>query len=157
MKILTFVCNGTEMDLFVTAVADIRRFFQSVTEFFLKIFASLIAGGTRGTFDATQDDFSAGIGLPAVITVDTEVLCIIKGGLMKPVRETVGIDLFRDRGRVLAKKPGDMLKGSAFIQLIFNINTVMKSKVFLVTWDIFTHRASPSTAVRRRDNSTISV
>lgn len=100
-----FVGNGTVIDLFVTAVTDIRSFFQSAAEFLVEVFTGLSAGGTGGAFDAAQNDF----------------------------------------------------KGSAFIQFIFNIDTVIKSKVFLITWDIFTHRIPPSTAVRRRDNYNISV
>lgn len=152
-----FVGNGTVIDFFVTTITDIRSFFQSAAEFFVEVFTGLIAGGTGGAFDAAQNDFSAGIGLATVITMDTEVLGIIKGAFMIPVREPVGFHFFRDRGRVLAKKPGDILKGSAFIQFIFNIDTVVKSKVFLITWDIFTHRIPPSTAVRRRDNYNISI
>ena len=113
--------NGTVIDLFVTAVTDTRSFFQSAAEFLVEVFTGLIAGGTGGAFDAAQNDFSAGIGLAAVITVDTEVLGIIKGAFMIPIREPTGFHFFRDRGRILAKKPGDILKGRAFIQFIFNM------------------------------------
>lgn len=43
-----------------------------------------------------------------------------------------------------------LLKGCAFVQLIFNVNTVIKGEMFLVTRNIFTHKVSPSTAVRSR-------
>ena len=48
-------------------------------------------------------------------------------------------DFFRDCGRILAQEPGNILKGSAFIQFVFNIDTVFKGKVFLVTRNVFTH------------------
>ena len=66
-------------------------------------------------------------------------------------------DFFRDCGRILAQEPGNILKGSAFIQFVFNIDTVFKGKVFLVTRNIFTHHVPPSTAVRRRDNHTMNI
>ena len=66
-------------------------------------------------------------------------------------------DFFRDRGRILTQEPGNILKGSTRIQLVFDIDTVFKSKMFLVTRNIFTHDEPPSTAVRRRDNHTMDV
>ncbi len=73
---------------------------------------------------------------------------------MIPVRQAVCLDLFRDGGRIFAEKSGDIFKGCAFVQFIFEINTVFKGKMFLVAGNIFTHRVPPSTAVRRRDNHT---
>ena len=66
-------------------------------------------------------------------------------------------DFFRDCGRIFTKEPGNILKGSAFIPFVLNIDTVFKGKVFLVTRNIFTHDEPPSTAVRRRDNHTMDV
>ena len=66
-------------------------------------------------------------------------------------------DFFRDCGRILAQEPGDILKGSALIQFVFDIDTVFKGKMFLVTRNKFTHHEPPSTAARRRDNHTIDV
>ena len=48
-------------------------------------------------------------------------------------------DFFRDCGRILAQEPGNILKGSALIQFVFDIDTIFKGKVFLVTRNIFTH------------------
>lgn len=66
-------------------------------------------------------------------------------------------DFFRDCGRILAQEPGDIHKGRALIQFVFDIDTVFKGKMFLVTRNIFTHRVPPSTAVRRRDNHTMNI
>ena len=66
-------------------------------------------------------------------------------------------DFFRDCGGILAQEPGDILEGSALIQFVFDIDTVFKGKMFLVTRNIFTHDVPPSTAVRRRDNHTMKV
>lgn len=62
---------------------------QSAAEFLPEISAGLIASGTGNTFDAAQDNFSAGIGLPAVIPMGTEVPVIMKGAFMITVREAV--------------------------------------------------------------------
>ena len=92
-----------------------------------------------------------------MIAVDTEVFCIIEGTFVIPVRKAVSPDFFRDRGRILAQKPGNILKGCALVQFIFDIDTVFEGKMFLVTRNIFTHHMPPSTAVRRRDNHTMNV
>ena len=39
-------------------------------------------------------------------------------------------DFFRDCGRILAQEPGNILKGSALIQFVFDIDTIFKGKVF---------------------------
>ena len=82
---------------------------------------------------------SAGVGLFTVIAVDTEVFSIIESPFVIPIRETVSSDFFRDCGRILAQESGNILKGSTRIQLVFDIDTVFKSKMFLVTRNIFTH------------------
>ena len=66
-------------------------------------------------------------------------------------------DLFRDCGSILAQESGNILKGSSLIQFVFDIDTIFKGKVFLVTRNVFTHDEPPSTAVRRRDNHTMDV
>lgn len=86
--------------------------------------------------------------------MDAEIMGIIKSPFVIQVRQSVGFDLFRNGGRILAEESGDIFKGYAFAQFIFDVNTVFKSKMFLVARDIFTHSVPPSTAVRRRDNHT---
>ena len=63
----------------------IRSLVQAIAAFLFKVLAGLIAGEARGAFDTAEDDFAAGIGLFAVITVDTEIPDIIKGALVIPV------------------------------------------------------------------------
>ena len=152
-----FVCDGTVGNLFLTAVADIRSPVKPYTAFFFKVSASLVAGRAGCTFDSAQDDLSTGVSLLTVIAVNAEVFSIIESPFVIPIRETVSSDFFRDCGRVLAQEPGNILKGSTRIQLVFDIDTVFKSKMFLVTRNIFTHYEPPSTAVRRRDNHTMNV
>lgn len=97
-----FVGNGAEVNFFVTAIADKRSPFQPFTEFFLKCLTGLVTGGAGGTFHTAEDDLAAGIGLFTMIAVDAEILSIIKGAFMIPVREAVSLNLFGDGGRVLA-------------------------------------------------------
>ncbi len=49
-----------------------------------------------------------------------------------------------------------IIKG-AFVQFVFNIDTVIERKMFLVARDIFTYGTSPSIAVRMRNNYNIFV
>ena len=155
--IRVFMCNGAVIDFFRTAVADIRSPVKPYTAFFFKVSAGLVAGRAGCAFDSAQDDLSTSISFPTVIAVNAEVFSIIESSFVIPIRETVSPDFFRDCGRILAEEPGNILKGSTLIQLVFDINTVFKSKMFLVTRNIFTHYEPPSTAVRRRDNHTMDV
>lgn len=145
------------IDPFGASVADIRSLVQAVAVFLFKVLAGLIAGRTGSAFDTAEDDLAAGICFPTVIPMHTEVLGIIKSTLVIPVRETVSLDFFRDSGWILAQEPCNVFKGSPLVQFIFDINTIFKGKMFLVTGDIFTHSVPPSTAVRRRYKDNISI
>ena len=149
-----FVGNGAMIDLFWAAIADIGCLVKPVTAFFLKILTGLITGGAGSTFDATQNNFFAGIGLLTVIPVNAEVTGIIKGACVIPVRQTVCFYLFRYGSWVLAQKAGNVFKGSTFTQLVLDVDPIIKGKVLLIAGNIFTHMEPPSTAVRRKDNST---
>lgn len=56
-----------------------------------------------------------------------------------PVRKAVSPDFFRDRGGILAQEPGNIFKRCAFVQFVFDVNTVFKGKMLLVARNIFTH------------------
>ena len=127
-----FVGDGAVADLFCTAVADIRSPVKSCASLFFKVFAGLITGRERSAFDSAPDNLSIGVGLFTVIAVDTEVFGIIEGAFVIPVRKAVAPDFFRDRGGILAQEPGNIFKRCAFVQFIFDIDTVFKGKVFLV-------------------------
>lgn len=74
-----FMGDCAMINLFRASVADIRHLIQPVAPFFLKIFAGLITRRTGSTLNATKNDLATGIGLLAVITMNTEVLSVIKG------------------------------------------------------------------------------
>ena len=137
-----FVSDCTVIDPLRASIANIRRFVQTAATFLFEVFAGLVTCRTGSTFHTAKNDLAAGIGFLAMIAMDTEVLGIINGALVIPVRQPVGLYLFRDGGRILAQEPGDILKGCAFVQFIFDVNTIFKSEMFLVTGDIFTHSSS---------------
>jgi hypothetical protein len=144
-----FVCNRTVVDLFITAVADIRSLVQTFTTFFLEIPAGLVTGRTGSAFDPAQDDLVAGIGLFAVVSVNTKVMGIVKRAFMIPVGYPVSFDLFRDGCGIFTEKACNVFERLSGIQLLCDILAVFKCKMFLVSGYIFTHKEPPSTAVRR--------
>lgn len=101
--IAVFVGNGAVVYGFGASVADIRRFIEAVTAFPDKVRTGLVAGGTGSAFHITEDDFTAYIGLPAAVTVDTEVMGVIESAFMIPVTKTVSPDFFGDGGRVFTQ------------------------------------------------------
>ena len=102
----------------------------------------VVTGWTGSTFNAAKDHLSAGIGLPAVIPVNTEVFGIIESTLVIPVRKAVRFDFLGDGSRILAQKLSDIFKRRTFVQFIFNVNTIFESEMFLVSGYIFTHGSS---------------
>ena len=54
----------------------------------------LVAGWTGGTFDTTENDLATGIDFFAMISVDAEVMCIVKTAFVIPVAEPVQPDFF---------------------------------------------------------------
>ena len=140
--IFIFVCDGTVVDFLVTAIADVRSFIKSCAAFPLKIGAGLVTGGAGSAFDTTDENLPTGIGLFTVIPMDTEVLCIVKSALMIPVRQAMCLDFFRDGSRIFTQVFGNDFEGTAFIQRIFNVYTVFKGKMFLVTGNIVAHKMS---------------
>lgn len=116
--------------------------------FFFEVSAGLIAGRAGCRFDAAQNDLAAYIGLPKMITMNTEVPGIIKSTFMIPVRKVMSPHLFRDCGRVFEQETSDILKGCVFVLFIFDVNMIFESKMFLVAGNIFAHGAPSSTAFR---------
>lgn len=59
--VVIFVGNRAMVYKLCAAIADIRGPVQTVTAFFFKIRACLVAGGAGSTFHATENNFSTGI------------------------------------------------------------------------------------------------
>ena len=130
------------VDLLCASVADVRGSVKVGAAFPLKVRAGLVAGGARSALHTAEDDLAADVGLSAVIAVDAEVVGIVEGALVIPVGEAVSPDFLGDGGRILAQEPCDILERSSLIQFIFDVDTVVKGKMFLVTWDISAHGSS---------------
>ena len=97
-------------------------------KFTLKIRAGFITGRTGSTFDATQKDLAASIGILTIIAMDAEVFGIVKSTFMISIRKAVCFDLFRYGSRVYTQVFGDIFKGIAFTQGILDVDTVFKGK-----------------------------
>ena len=137
--IAVLMSDGAVVDRPGTAVADIRSLIKPVAAFPAEVGTGLVAGRTGGTFDVTQNDLAAYIGLSAVIAVYAEVVGIVKSAFVVPVAEAVVSDLFGDGGRILAEESGDILKGGTLVQGSFDVPAVIKGKMFLVSWYISAH------------------
>ena len=83
--IAVFMSDGAMIDFFGAAVTDIRRFLQPATLFFLEIFTGLVTSRAGSAFDSAEDNLATGVGFPAVISVDAEVMCIVESPLVIPV------------------------------------------------------------------------
>lgn len=58
---------------------------------------------------------------------------------MIPVRQAMSLDFLRDGRRIFTQVFGNDLEGISFIQRVFNVDTVIKGKMFLVTGNIVAH------------------
>jgi hypothetical protein len=72
------VGNRTEIDFFVTAIADIRSFVQPVAALFYEILACLITCRAGGAFDTTENYLVAGIRFFTMVAMDAKVTSIKK-------------------------------------------------------------------------------
>ena len=127
------MCNGTFMECFVTAVTDIGSLIQPSAMFPDEIPAGLIAGGAGGTFNAAENEFVAGISFTAMVSMNTEVFCIIKRAFVIPVAETVFPHLLRDSGWILAEEAGNVFKRSTIGKSFFDVEAVFQGKMFLIS------------------------
>lgn len=107
--------NGTMVDGFGASVADIRSLIETVTAFPYKFSAGLVAGREGSAFYITEDDPAAYICFAVVITVDAEVVSVIKSAFVIPVAETVSPDFLGDGSRVFAEIFDDLLKREPLI------------------------------------------
>ena len=110
----------------IADIADIRGPVQTVTAFFFKIGACLVAGGAGSTFHTTENNFSTGIFLFAMVPMNAEVMGIIENTFMPPIRKLTGFDLFGDGSWIHAQETGNILKRGAVGQLILNISTILQ-------------------------------
>ena len=92
--IVVLMGDCTVSDFFITAISDMRCPIKPHAALFYKVFACLVTGRAGCAFNAAQNDFPTGIGLPAMIAVKAEVFGIIKCAFMIPVGKSVSPYLF---------------------------------------------------------------
>ena len=84
------------MPWFTTAIADVRSLFYLVAVFTFKTAAYVVAAVAGTAQSVTDDQFATGIRFPASVSVDTEVVGIIKASVVPRVNNAVIPNLFRD-------------------------------------------------------------
>ena len=97
-------------------IADIWCLIQTVAALPDKAGAVLVTDSTGTALNATENDLVAYVGLLAVVSMDTKIMCIIKRALAIQVVCSVESDLLGDRSGILTKVFGDLLERQAFIQ-----------------------------------------
>lgn len=140
---MVLMWDGAAGMALITSIADIGGTVKPLAAFFHKVFTMLVTRRTGSTLDMAEDDLPADIFLLAVKAVDTEVFGIQEeppAGI--EVRQTVGADFFGNGTGIFTEVAGDLLEGSTDIQLAFNVKPVCSGKVFMVSWNKFTHDVS---------------
>ena len=59
--------------------------------------------------------------------------------------------LFRDSAGVLTQEAGDVLERNRGIKAVLDVEAILSGKMFMVTWNEFTHEETPSAVYRSRD------
>ena len=109
------------------SIAHKGGFVQPVAVLLLEVLAMGIAVRTRSALYTAEDNLLAGIGLFAAKAFHAEVFGIVeqRASLVLPCSIAVFFYLPGNSRRILAEEPGDVLEGSATIQLLLNVNTVV--------------------------------
>ncbi len=87
--VIIFCLYGAHMPRFAAAIADVRGLFCLVTVFTLKTAADAVAAMAGTAQSVTDNQFAAGILFPASVSVDTEVVGIIKASVVPCVTSAV--------------------------------------------------------------------
>ena len=98
------------------------------------VLAYLTAFMTAAALTVTDEELIAYIGLFTEKTLHTEVLRVIEGAFVPGVHRTVELHFFGDSDKILTEELSYILKRPSFVKCIINILSVIKSKVFLVSW-----------------------
>jgi hypothetical protein len=65
--------------------------------------------------------------------MDTEVIRVVKTPSVPGILRTMVSDLLGNRCRILTEKPRDIFKRCTLIQCVFNVLSVLKCQMFLIT------------------------
>lgn len=66
------------------------------------------------------------------------------------VWKPVWTDLLWDSAGIFTEITGNVFEGNACIEAVFNVESILGVKVFMITGNIFTHGSSPSAAYGSR-------
>lgn len=116
----------------VAAIADIRSLLDLPAGFPFKTRADIVTSMAGAAKGVTDDEFTAGIDLLAVVTVNAEVIGVIKTAPVPGVSNAVFPNLFGDGGRIFAQVFGNFPKGFPFVQRLLNVLAVSQRKVFVI-------------------------
>ena len=92
--VIIFCLYGAPMPRFTAAIAYIRCLFYLVTVFTFKTAADAVAAMTGTAQSVTDEQFAAGIRFPASVSVDAEVVGIVKASVVPCVDSAVVPNLF---------------------------------------------------------------
>ena len=131
--VIVFCVDRASVPWLLTAIADIGSFLNMRTVFPLKAWTDVVASVTGTAESVANDHLSAGIGLFAVVAVDTEVIGVIKAAPVPGIHNSAFPDFFGDRGGIFAEETGNLAKRLMVVKSLFNIFTVFEGKMFFVS------------------------
>lgn len=94
--VIIFGLYGTHVPWFTAAIADIGSILNLAAVFPFKAAADIVAAMAGAAQGVTDDQLTAGVGFPASVPVDTEVVGIVKTAVVPRVHNAVFSNLFED-------------------------------------------------------------
>ena len=125
--------DGAPTTCFITTIADVRGVFYLPACFSFKTRADKIASQTGSAVSVADLDLIACIDLFAPEAMYTEVVWVYEAATMISIYNAVIPDLFGNGGWILAKVLCNLPERLAFVQSLFDINTILKCQMCMVT------------------------
>lgn len=110
-----------------------------------------VAGVAQGIAD---DQFPAGILLPAFVSADTEVIGVIKAAPVPGINDTVLPNLFRDGGWTLTEVLCNFTERALAVKGFLNKQPVFQCKMFMVAGYEIRHNRPPLSPLGNRKEDT---
>lgn len=117
---------------FIAAVADIGSLLYLFAGFPFKTRTDIVASMAGTAEGITEDELAAGIGLPAVVAMDAEVVGIVKTAPVPCIYNAMLPNLLGDGGRIFAEIFGNFPKGFPFVKRLLNVLAVSQRKMFVI-------------------------
>lgn len=131
--VIVFSVDRASVSWLITAIADIGSFLNMGTVFPFEARTDVVASVTGAAESIADDHLTAGIGLFAMVAVDTEVIGVNKAASVPGINNSVFPDFLGDRGRIFAEETSDLAKRLMIVESLFNVFTVSKGKMFFVS------------------------